>query len=98
MPVPANPEALAGIKKLNISEATQKELGIEEKTTVFKEITTTGTDTNNTEVEVKVKEVKKSVIVVPHRVIRPHRAVRIRIDPKDVTSAAINMLKGRIYM
>ena len=97
VPVPANPEALAGIKKLNLSEATQKELGVEENTTVFEEKEVE--DTNNIEVEVKVKEEKKeSVIVVPHRVIRPHRMVRIKIDPKDVTSTALNMLKGRIYM
>ena len=40
----------------------------------------------------------KPVIVVPHRVIRPHRILRRPVNPKDVTSTAINMLKGRIYM
>ena len=99
VPVPANPEALAGIKDLNLSEATQKELGIEEKTTVFKEITAVGTDSNNTDTEIEVKDEKKEpIIVVPHRVIRRPRIVRLRIDPKEVGLRTVNMLKGKIYM
>jgi HK97 family phage prohead protease len=103
VPVPANPEALAGIKELDISEATQKELGIEEKATVFEEITATGTDSNNTDTGIEVKDEKKDkpIIVVPKRVIRPHRAVRktrVIINPKEAATIAANMLRGKIYM
>lgn len=101
VPVPANPEALAGIKELNISEATQKELGIEGKTTIFQEIEEAG-ETNNadTEIEIKEKKKEKSVIVTARRILVPHRIVRrprIVINPKEVSSVAIKMLKGRIY-
>ncbi len=98
VPVPANPAALvAAVKELNISEATQKELGIE-NTTVFEE--EESEETNNEEVEIKVKDEKKDkpIIVVPHRVIRQPRIVRLRIDPKKTTKIALNMLRGKIYM
>ncbi len=100
VPVPANPEALAGIKALDISEATQKELGIEEKTTVFEEKETEETNNENTEIEVKEK---KSVIVTAQRILVPHRPVKRRrvimrtINPKEISSVAVRMLKGRIY-
>ncbi len=103
VPVPANPEALAGIKALDISEATQKELGIEEEITVFKEIEGAG-ETNNENTEIEVKEEKKeSVIVTAQRILVPHRPVKRRrviirtINPKEVSSVAVRMLKGRIY-
>ena len=99
--VPANPDALAAAingKSITLSKELQKDLGVDEETLTTYVGEKEGTDTNNAEVEVKIKEIKKSVIVIPHRVIRPHRMVKVSIDPKDVTSAAINMLKGRIYM
>jgi len=94
--VGSNRGALAiAVKSLNLSEITQKELGIED------EETDEDTSSNNAEVEVNVKEEKKeTVIVIPHRVLKPHRKVRptrIVIDPKTVNSQVINMLRGRIY-
>jgi HK97 family phage prohead protease len=102
VPVPANPEALAGIKDLGISEATQKELGIE-STTVFEE--KEPEETNNGDVKIEIKETKetedKPIIIVPRRVLRPHRAVsrpRVVIKPREVASVAAKILKGKIYM
>ena len=99
VPVPANPDALASIKALNLSKETQEELGIgeDEETTVF--MTPKTEETNNEEVEVKVEE--KPIIVVPQRVLRRHRDVsktRIVINPKDTAAQAANMLRGRMYM
>ncbi len=100
VPVPANPDALAGIKELKLSDATQKELGIVEETTVFVEKETEETNNENTEIEVKEKEsviVTAQRILVPHRPVKKRRFVRIVINPKEVSSEAIKMLKGRIY-
>ncbi|MHC4564073.1 MAG: hypothetical protein ACYS8X_15050, partial [Planctomycetota bacterium] len=102
VPVPANPEALAGIKELNISEATQKELGIEDDeitTYIEKEVE----ETVNEEVEVEVKDEpkEKPIIVVPRRVLRPHRVVRrarVVINPKDVAAVVAGKLKGKMYL
>lgn len=100
VPVPANPDALASIKELNISDTTKKELGIEEGVTVFEE--KKSEETNNEDVDVKIKDEKdKPIIVVPRRLIRPHRVVRrtpIIINPMEVTKTAIKILKGKIYM
>ena len=104
VPVPANPEALAGIKALDISEATQKELGIEEKITVFKEIEEAG-ETNNADTGIEVKEEKKEEpvivtanrILIPHRPVKRHRVLIRTINPKEISSVAVRMLKGRIY-
>jgi HK97 family phage prohead protease len=109
VPVPANPEALAGIKELKISEATQKELGIDDKTfwaKVDDDEDLTGVASNDEDVEIEVRDEKKEepVIVTPNRILVPHRAVKRprvlirRINPKDVSSVAINMIKGKIYM
>ena len=97
VPVPANPDALvAAVKELKISEATQKELGIEEKTIEIETPEKTeDTSTNNAEVDIVVKE---PIIIVPSRVVRRPRIVRRPIDPKQVTIIAVNKLRGRVYM
>ncbi len=104
VPVPANPAALvAAVKELNISEATQKELGIEEVTTVFEEKEVE--ETNNKETEIKIEDKEKpdekpTILVTPPRIIRAHRLVRmarIVIDPKEVSTRTIKMLRGKIY-
>jgi len=107
VPVPANPAALvAAVKELNISEATQKELGIDTKNDTGNESVTVYTVGVNSDKpladDVKVDTKKdEPIIVVPRRILRPHRVVRkvrVIINPKDVTKTTINMLKGRIYM
>ncbi|KKN58284.1 hypothetical protein LCGC14_0553640 [marine sediment metagenome] len=104
VPVPANPDALvAAVKELKISEATQKELGIEE--VEEKEVVTTYADDIDgdkplVEITKHVPEKVEAspIIVTAHRVISPHRVMRRRIDPRQVTVMAINRLKGKIYM
>ena len=101
--VPANPNALAAAiksKAVNISGELQKELGIEDKMTVFEEKETEETNNEEVKIEVKEKPEDKPLIVVPTRVLRPHRAVRrvrVVINPKEVSSATMNMLRGKIY-
>lgn len=102
VPVPANPEALAGIKELKISEETQKELGIkDEETTVYMAKETEETNSEETKVEVKEKPEDKPVIVVARRVLRPHRVVRqarVVINPKEVADMTAGMLRGKMYL
>jgi hypothetical protein len=105
VPVPANPEALAGIKELGISEATQKELGIE-STTIFKEKDVEDTVNEEVEVEVKDEPEDKPVIVVPqHKVVTqcPVRRikvvpVRIGFDRASYVDRCIKRKKGIMYI
>lgn len=171
VPVPANPDALvAAVKEFNISEATQKELGIEneveDEETIYTGYETdtdiklepilkpeetekyiripvrscdiTATITISAKKGIKalycgkikkvatylfakakgwtmakakawvkehagksISEEEPTIIVVPPRIIRAHRSVRmarIVIDPKEVALRAVNRLRGKIYM
>lgn len=103
VPVPANPEALAGIKELGISDATIKELGVksEEEATVIYAEKNTG-DTNNEDVEIVVKDEtkEKPIIVVPHKIVVV--PVRIKVKPvynlNVVVDEEIKKVKGIMYI
>lgn len=98
VPVPANPAALvAAVKELKISEATQKELGIDDETiVVYKE--KTESESNNTDVDIKVEplpvDVKPVIIKVEPVKIKAEPVVNIT----EVAKEAICKAKGIIYM
>ena len=102
VPVPANPDALAGIKALNISDATQKELGIDVETTLYITKDTEETNTEETKVEVKEEPKDKPVIVVAHRMpvmvrVINKSPVKVGFDRALCIDNLIKRKKGRMY-
>ena len=50
---------------------------------------------------IEVKKENKPIIIVPRRILGPHRAMkkhRVVINPKEVSERAVKMLKGKMYL